>query len=202
MILQLGPHPSNYQLERLVTFMEQGGLIAIPTDTSYALACLPDHKAAVNKMMGLRRLDPKKPLALLFRDIRHISEYAMVDDLQFRMLRRYLPGPYCFILDSKRSLPRFIGDKRKRIGVRVPDHPLPIALIDMLNKPILVTSAIDPDTQNMANDPWTVESYFGHGVSAVVDMGDVAGGFSSVVDLTTAPPAVFRVGLGDVSDLE
>lgn len=202
MILQLGPHPSQYQLERLVSFLENDELIAIPTDTSYALACLPDRKSAVNKMMALRRLDPKKPLALLFRDIRHISEYAMVDDLQYRMLKRYLPGPYCFILEAKRSLPRFVGDKRKRIGVRVPLHTLPIALIDMVNKPLLVTSAIDPDTENMANDPWTVESYFGHGVAAVVDMGEVPGGVSSIVDLTAAPPEVFRVGLGDVSGLE
>jgi tRNA threonylcarbamoyl adenosine modification protein (Sua5/YciO/YrdC/YwlC family) len=202
MILQLGPYPSQYQLERLVAFLENDELIAIPTDTSYALACLPDRKSAVNKMMALRRLDPKKPLALLFRDIRHISEYAMVDDLQYRMLKRYLPGPYCFILEAKRSLPRFVGDKRKRIGVRVPLHTLPIALIDMVNKPILVTSAIDPDTENMANDPWTVESYFGHGVATVVDMGEVPGGVSSIVDLTVAPPEIFRVGLGDVSDLE
>jgi tRNA A37 threonylcarbamoyladenosine synthetase subunit TsaC/SUA5/YrdC len=72
----------------------------------------------------------------------------------------------------------------------------------MVNKPILVTSAIDPDTENMANDPWTVESYFGHGVATVVDMGEVPGGVSSIVDLTVAPPEIFRVGLGDVSDLE
>ena len=199
MILQLGPHPSPYQLERLVSFLEADGLIGIPTDTSYALACLPDHKAAVNQMMALRRLDPKKPLALLFRDIRQVSEYAMVDDLQYRLMKRHLPGPYCFILESKRSLPRFIGDKRKRIGVRVPNHTVAQALIDAVDKPLIVTSAIDPDTDIMANDPWTVEAVFGHSLAAVVDAGDVPAGVSSVVDLTCSPPEVFRVGLGDVS---
>ena len=199
MILQLGPHPSPYQIERLVGFLENDGLIGIPTDTSYALACLPDHKSAVNQMMALRRLDPKKPLALVFRDIRQVSEYAMVDDLQYRLMKRHLPGPYCFILESKRSLPRFIGDKRTRIGVRVPNPAVPQALIEAVDKPLIVTSAIDPDTDIMANDPWSVESVFGHSLSAVVDAGDVPAGVSSVVDLTTSPPEVFRVGLGDVS---
>ena len=202
MILELGPYPSAYQVDRIRVFLEDDGLVAIPTDTTYALACLPDHKAAVNKMMALRRLDPKKPLALLFRDIRQISEYAMVSDLQFRMLKRYLPGPYCFILEAKRSLPRFIGDKRKRIGVRVPDHNVPLALIEAVGKPLLVTSAIDPESSAMANDPWTVESFFGHGVSAVIDSGDVPGGVSSVIDLTTAPPEIFRTGLGPTDDFE
>ena len=202
MIIQLGMHPSAYQLERLTTFLNDDGLLGLPTDTTYALACLPDNKTAVNKMIALRRLDPKKPLALLFRDIRQISEYAMVSDLQYRMLKRYFPGPYCFILEAKRTLPRFIGDKRKRIGVRVPDHSVPIALIEALDKPLLVTSAIDPDTETMANDPWSVEAFFGHGVSAIVDAGNVPGGFSSVVDLTESPPAVFREGLGSTQDFE
>ncbi|MEE2755066.1 MAG: L-threonylcarbamoyladenylate synthase [Myxococcota bacterium] len=199
MILQLSPHPSPYQIERLVGFLEAGGLLGMPTDTSYSLVCLPDRKSAVQKLTALRRLDPKKPLALMFRDIRHISEYALVDDLQFRILKRHLPGPYCFILESKRSLPRFIGDKRKRFGARVPDHIVPQTLIEALRKPLIVTSAIEPDSDFLATDPWTVESFFGHGLEAVIDAGDVPGGVSSVVDLTTAPPEVFRIGLGDVS---
>ena len=202
MIIQLGLHPSAYQLERLTTFLEDDGVIAIPTDTTYSLACLPNNKTAVNKMIALRRLDPKKPLALLFKDIRHMSEFAMVDDLQFRLLRRYLPGPYCFILEAKRSLPRFIGDKRKRIGARVPNHGVPLALLETLGRPLTVTSAIDPETNTMASDPWSVEAFFGHGLSAVVDAGEVPGGVSSIVDLTVDPYEVHRVGLGPTDDFD
>ncbi|MCA9541377.1 MAG: threonylcarbamoyl-AMP synthase, partial [Myxococcales bacterium] len=202
-ILQMdGQYPSPYRIERVVTFLEDDGVIAMPTDTSYSLACLPDHKVAVNKLMALRRLDPKKPLALVFRDLRHVSEYAMVDDQAYRILKRYLPGPYCFILEANRNLPRFIGDKRKRIGVRVPDHGVPQAIIEAVGKPLIVTSAIDPDDGVECHDPWTVENIFGHGLSAVLDAGNVPAGMSTIVDLTCEPHAVVRVGLGDASEFE
>ncbi len=201
MILQMdGRHPSPYRIERVLTFLRDDGVVAIPTDTGYALACLPDCKVAVTKLMALRGLDPKKPLALVFRDIRHVSEYAMVDDRAFRIMRRYLPGPYCFILEANRKLPRSIGDKRKRIGVRVPDHGVPQAIVSAVDSPLIVTSAIDPSGNEPINDPWWAESVFGHGLAAVLDGGDVPGGVSSVVDLTVDDePEVLRVGLGDVS---
>ncbi len=202
MILQMSEHPSPYHLERVATFLNDDGVIAIPTDTTYSLACLPDHRNAVNKLVALRRLDPKKPLALVFRDIKQVSEYAMVDDVQYRIMKRYLPGPYCFILESKRSLPRFIGDKRKRIGVRVPAHGVAQGIIEQVGKPLIVTSAIDPETDSTINDPWSVDSLFGHGLSAVIDAGDVPGGESSIVDLTTDEPEVYRSGLGDTSEFE
>lgn len=200
MILQMdGQHPSPYRIERVVTFLEDDGVIALPTDCTYSLACLPNRKAAVDKLVALRRLDPNKPLALMFRDLRHVSEYAQVDDYAFRLMRRFLPGPYVFILEANRKLPRFIGDKRKRIGVRVPNHGVPQAVIDAVDLPLIVTSAIDPDTGLQMVDPWSVEGVFGHGLSAVLDAGDVPGAFSSIVDLTGDEPVVIREGLGDVS---
>jgi len=202
LILQMdGRYPSPHRVERVVTFLEDDGVVAIPTDTTYALACLPNHKVAVQKVMALRRLDRKKPLALVFRDLRQISEYAMVDDRAFRVLRRYLPGPYCFILEANRRLPRMVGDKRKRIGVRVPDHGVPQAIVDAVGVPLIVTSAIDPDSGETLRDPWSTEAVFGHGLAAVLDGGDVPGIFSSIVDLTTEVPTVLRAGLGDVSEL-
>lgn len=201
MILQMdGQYPSPYRIERVVTFLRDDGVVAIPTDTTYALACLPDNKVAVQKLMALRNLDPKKPLALVFRDIRQVSEFTMVDDRAFRIMRRYLPGPFCFILEANRNLPRMIGDKRKRVGVRVPDHGVPQAIVDAIGGPLIVTSAIDPTSDEPINDPWWAESVFGHGLAAVLDGGDVPGGVSSVVDLTSEDePEVVRVGLGDVS---
>ncbi len=201
MILQLdGRFPSPRRIERVVELLEDDGVVAIPTDTTYALACLPDRKRAVDQLMALRRLDPKKPLALIFKDIRHVSEYTLLDDRAFRILRRYLPGPYCFILEANRMLPRIIGDKRRRIGVRVPAHGVPQAIVEVAGRPLIVTSAIDPDTQETLNDPWTTETIFGHGLAAVLDGGDMPGIASSVVDLTTEIPTVIRQGLGDCSD--
>ena len=203
MIIQLGErHPSPYHVERLVTFLEDDGVIAMPTDTSYALACLPDRKNAVHKLMSLRRLDPKKPLALVFKDIQQVSSFTMVDDQAFRLLRRYLPGPYCFILEAKREIPRYIGDKRKRIGVRIPEHAVPQALIEAVERPLIVTSAVDPETELVVNDPWSLENVFGHGISAVIDAGDVNGGQSTVIDLTTEYPEVVRPGMGDYQEFD
>lgn len=195
-----GRFPSPHRIERVVMFLEDDGVIGIPTDTTYALACLPDHKTAVDKLIALRRLDRRKPLALMFRDLRHVSEYTLVDDRAFRILRRYLPGPYCFILEANRKLPRAIGDKRKRVGVRVPAHGVPQAILDAIDTPLIVTSAMDPETGEPLTDPWSTEAAFGHGLAAVLDGGDVPGVPSSIVDLTTDPPEILRVGLGDVSD--
>jgi len=192
-------HPSPYQLDRLITYLNDDGVLAIPTDTTYALACLPTKKTALTKLMKLRKLDPKKSLALIFSSIKHVSQYTLLDDLSFRMLKRFLPGPYCFILEANRELPKTIGDKRKRVGVRIPNHPLPIALVEAIGSPLIVTSTVDPDTQMMAHDPWTVENIFGHGLSAVVDAGLVLGEESTVVDLTTELPTLLRSGLGDSS---
>jgi tRNA threonylcarbamoyl adenosine modification protein (Sua5/YciO/YrdC/YwlC family) len=200
MIIQVNAsHPSPYQLDRLVTYLNDDGVLAIPTDTTYALACLPTKKTAVSKLMKLRKLDPKKSLALIFSSIKHVSQHTLLDDLSFRTLKRYLPGPYCFILEANRELPKTIGDKRKRVGVRIPNHPLPIALVEAIGSPLIVTSTVDPDTQVMAHDPWTVEDIFGHGLAAVVDAGLVLGEESTVVDLTTDEPTLLRAGLGDSS---
>lgn len=203
MIIQIDErHPSPYRVERVVTFLRDHGVIAIPTDCTYSLACLPDDKVAVQKLTALRRLDTKKPLALVFRDIQQISEYAKLPDSTYRILKRVLPGPYSFILEANKTLPRFVGDKRKRIGVRVPDHSVPQAIIEAVGKPLIVTSAIDPDDGTMAHDPWTVDNIFGHGLAAVIDAGLVPGGVSTIVDLTTEVPEVLRRGLGDTALFE
>ncbi|MCB9523142.1 MAG: threonylcarbamoyl-AMP synthase [Myxococcales bacterium] len=200
MILQMdSQHPSPYRIERVVTFLNDDGVIALPTDCSYSLACLPNRKTAVDKLIALRRLDPDKPLALMFRDLKHVAEYAQVDDNAFRLLRRLVPGPYVFILEANRKLPRFISDKRKHIGCRVPDHGVPQAIIDAVDMPLIVTSAIDPDSGMQLVDPWSVEGVFGHGISAVLDGGDVPGQFSSIIDLCGEEYTVVREGLGDVS---
>lgn len=203
MIIEVDPeHPSHYRINRLVELLEGGGVLAIPTDTCYALACLPQKRSAVDQLVRLRNLDPRKPRALMFSSIQQISLYTIFSDISFKLLRRSLPGPYCFILESNRKLPRFIGDKRQHIGVRFPQQAMVQTLINELNSPLTVTSAIDPETEEMLYDPWSIEAVFGHGLAAVVDSGDVPGGVSSVISLIGDEIEVVRVGLGDVSAFE
>ena len=200
MIIQLNDdYPSPYRIQRLAKLLEDGGVIAIPTDTCYALACLPHKKSAVDQMVKLRKLDPKKPRALVFSSIQQISIYTLLSDVSFRILKRFLPGPYCFILESNRKLPRFIGDKRQHIGVRMPNHAVVLSLLEELNTPLTVTSAIDPETDELLYDPWTIESIFGHGLVAVIDSNGVPGEVSSVIKLIDDEYEVIREGLGDIS---
>ena len=200
MIIQLNDDfPSPYRIQRLAKLLEDGAVIAIPTDTCYALACLPHKKSAVEQLVKLRKLDPKKPRALVFSSIQQISTYTLLSDLSFRVLKRFLPGPYCFILESNRKLPRFIGDKRQHIGVRMPDHAVVLALLEELDTPLTVTSAIDPESNELLYDPWSIESTFGHGLAAVIDSDGVPGEVSSVIKLVDDDNEVLREGLGDVS---
>ena len=203
MIIQINPtHPSPYQIDRLVTYLEDDGVLGIPTDTTYALACLPHKKNAVQKLIHLRKLNPKKSLALVFSSIKQVSRYTLMDDFAFRTLKRFLPGPYCFILEANRELPKTIGDKRKRVGVRIPNHAIPTALVEATSSPLIVTSTIDPETGIMAHDPWTIENLFGHGLSAVIDADTVLGEESTVIDLTTDEPEIIRRGLGPTTGFE
>ena len=200
MILQINAeHPSPYRVQKVVKLLEEGGVIAIPTDTCYALACLPQKKSAVEQLIKLRKLNPKKPRALVFSSIQQVAAYTLLSDINYRILRRLLPGAYCFILESNRKLPRFIGDKRQHIGVRIPNHPFVIALLQELDTPLTVTSAIDPEGESMIYDPWSIEQLFGHGLAGIIDSGEVPGGVSSVIKLIDDEAEVVREGLGDVS---
>jgi tRNA threonylcarbamoyl adenosine modification protein (Sua5/YciO/YrdC/YwlC family) len=198
MIFQMNAeHPSSYRLDHVVKALKDGKVIALPTDTCYALACLPQQRSAVEQMVKMRKLDAKKPRALIFSSIQQISQFTLLSDMNFRVLKRFLPGPYCFVLESNRKLPRFIGDKRQHIGVRMPDHGVVSALMACLDTPLTVTSAIDPDSGEMLYDPWSIEATFPQ-LELVIDAGEVPGGESSVINLTDTEAEILREGLGEV----
>ena len=200
MILTVNPdHPSPYKIQQIIDLLNQGAVIALPTDTCYALACLPNHRSAVEQLIQLRKLNKKKPRALVFSSIKQVSQYTLLSDVNYRLLKRFLPGPYCFVLESNRKLPRFIGDKRQHIGVRIPNHPVLLSLIEELQTPLTVTSAIDPDGEIMLYDPWTIADTFGPNLAMVVDAGVIPSEVSSVIDLTGDEVEILREGLGDVS---
>ena len=203
MILTVNPdHPSPYRIQQIIDVLQKGEVVALPTDTCYALACLPNHRQAVDRLVHLRRLNPKKPRALVFASIKQVSQYTLLSDINYRLLKRFLPGPYCFVLESNRKLPRFLGDKRQHIGVRIPNHSVLLTLLEELGIPLTVTSAIDPDGDMMLYDPWSIESTFGSNLSLVVDAGVIPNEVSSVVDLTGDEVEILREGLGDISPFQ
>jgi tRNA threonylcarbamoyl adenosine modification protein (Sua5/YciO/YrdC/YwlC family) len=175
-------------------------VVAIPTDTTYALACLPDRKPAVERLMALRGSITRNRWRWSSATSGTSASTRCSTMRRSGFVRRYLPGPYCFILEANRTLPRMTGDNRRRIGVRVPAHGVPQAIVQAANKPLIVTSCIDPDTHETLNDPWETENIFGHGLAAVLDGGDVPGIPSSIIDLTTEVPTILREGLGDCAD--
>lgn len=196
-------HPDNPQ-QRLVRqaaeMIHSGGIVALPTDSSYALVCHLDDKDAVDRLRRLRGVDEKHHLTLLCRDLSEIATYARVDNRQYRLLKSATPGPYTFILEATREVPRRLSHpSRKTIGLRVPDHAIAQALLEELKQPLLCTTLILPDSDLPLNDPEEIRDALQKRIELVVDGGGCGLLPTTVVDLTGDAPVVLREGRGDVS---
>lgn len=198
-------HPENPQprlLKQAVAIIGNGGVVAVPTDSSYAIACHLDDKAAVDRLRLIRRVDEKHHLTLLCRDLSEVANYARVDNRQYRLLRSATPGPFTFILDATREVPRRVSHpQRKTIGLRVPDHAALHALLEMHGAPLLATTLIAPDDSAPLNDPDRIRERFQKVLDAVIGAGPCPDQPTTVVDLTpmdTGGDAVLlRHGRGD-----
>jgi tRNA threonylcarbamoyl adenosine modification protein (Sua5/YciO/YrdC/YwlC family) len=198
-------HPENPQprlLKQAVAILVGGGVVAVPTDSSYALACHLDDKAAVDRMRQIRRVDDRHHLTLLCRDLSELANYARVDNKQYRLLKSATPGPYTFILEATREVPRRVSHpQRKTIGLRVPDHKVLQDLLELHGAPLLSTTLIDPFGQTPLNDPQEIRERFQSQVAAVIGAGPCPDQPTTVVDLTpmaTGGDAVLvRQGRGD-----
>jgi tRNA threonylcarbamoyl adenosine modification protein (Sua5/YciO/YrdC/YwlC family) len=198
-------HPDNPQprlLKQAVALLEQGGLLAVPTDSSYALACHLDDKAAADRLREIRRVDQRHHLTLLCRDLSELSNYARVDNKQYRLLKSATPGPYTFILEATREVPRRVSHpQRKTIGLRVPDHRVLQDLIGLHGSPLLATTLIDPHESQPLNDPVEIRRRFEHQLAGVIGAGPCPQQPTTVVDLTpmgTGGDAILvRQGRGD-----
>lgn len=198
-------HPDNPQL-RLVRqaaqILQDGGIVAIPTDSSYALACRIDDKAAAESLRRLRGVDDKHHLTLLCRDLSELASYARVDNRQFRLLKLGTPGPYTFILEATKEVPRRVSHpSRRTIGLRVPDHRVTQALLEQHGQPLLATTLIAPGQTDPMNDAQEIRDHFQKQLQAVVDAGACPMEPTTVIDLTGAEPVILRVGRGDPSRL-
>lgn len=198
-------HPDNPQprlLKQAAALLEKGGIAAVPTDSSYALVCHLDDKAAADKLRQIRGMDKEHQLTLLCRDLAELSSYAKVDNRQYRLLKAATPGPYTFILEATKEVPRRVSHpSRKTIGLRVPEHKVLQALLTLHNGPLLATTLIAPGETEPLNDAQDIRERFEHQLAAVIDAGACAKAPTTVVDLTGDEPVVLRQGRGDLATL-
>lgn len=202
-------HPENPQqrlLKQAVALLERGEVVAVPTDSSYALACHLDDKDAVDRLRRIRQVDDKHHLTLLCRDLSELANYAKVDNKQYRLLKAATPGPYTFLLEATKEVPRRVSHpQRKTIGLRVPDHKVLSELLALHGAPLLATTLIPPGETQPLNDAQEIRARFEKLIGAVIDAGACVSEPTTVVDLTPVgeggEPVVVRLGRGAVSVL-
>ena len=198
-------HPENPQarlLKQAVALLEKGGVLAVPTDSSYALVCHLDDKTAVDHMRRIRGVDDKHHLTLLCRDLSELASYARVDNTQYRLLKSATPGPYTFILEASKEVPRRVSHpSRKTIGLRVPEHTTLQALLALHQGALLATTLIAPGEKLPLNDANVIRNRFEKLIAGIIDSGACALEPTTVIDLTGAQPDVIRQGRGDLARL-
>ena len=200
-------HPDNPQprlLKQTVALLERGGIAAVPTDSSYALVCHLDDKAAADALRRIRGVDDKHHLTLLCRDLSELSAYARVDNKQFRLIKAATPGPYTFILEASKEVPRRLSHpSRKTIGLRVPDHKTLQALLELHGAPLLATTLIPRGQTGSLNDANDIRELMEHDLAAVLDAGACHLEPTTVIDLTGmadgGEAVVIRMGRGDIA---
>lgn len=194
-------HPANPQLRLLrqaAQMIEHGGVAAVPTDSCYALVCRLDDKAAADRVRRIRGVDERHHLTLLCRDLSELASYARVDNRQYRLLKSGTPGPFTFILEATKEVPRRVSHPQRRtIGLRVPDHRVTQELLAVLGQPLLATTLIAPGEVEPMNDPHEIRARFEKQVQAVLDAGACPMQPTTVIDLTGDEPVLVRLGRGD-----
>jgi tRNA threonylcarbamoyl adenosine modification protein (Sua5/YciO/YrdC/YwlC family) len=193
-------HPDNPQprlIAQAVQIIQDGGVLALPTDSSYALACQLDDKDAVARLRRIRGLDERQHLSLLVRDLSELANFAMVDNRQFRLIKSVTPGPYVFLLQATKEVPRRLSHpSRKTIGLRVPDHAIPLAILEALGEPLIATTLILPPDTDPLNDPEEIRARLEKQLDLVIDGGACPREPSTVIDLTGEEPVLVRAGRG------
>ncbi|MGB6104485.1 MAG: L-threonylcarbamoyladenylate synthase [Pusillimonas sp.] len=198
-------HPQNPQarlLKQAGQLLANGGLVAVPTDSSYAVVARLDDKPAADALRRLRGLDERHHLTLLCRDLAEIGHFARVDNRQYRFLKMATPGPWTFILEATREVPRRVSHpSRKTIGIRVPDHSVALALIEAAGTPLMSTTLIPEGEEDPMNDGQAIYDRYANQLAAVIDGGACVLAPTTVIDLTGDSPQVIRRGQGDLATL-
>jgi len=188
-------------IKKAVDILQKGGIIVYPTDTVYGLGCHLFNKKGIEKIYDIKKRSPKKPLSFICSDLKDISQYARVSDYAYKTMKRLLPGPYTFILEASRLVPKIIMPKRQTTGIRVPDNPICLALLKELGSPIISTSVKD-EKGELLSDPYFIEERFGRVVDMVIDGGKLMPEPSSVINLVDDRIEIIRTGKGDISSFQ
>jgi tRNA threonylcarbamoyl adenosine modification protein (Sua5/YciO/YrdC/YwlC family) len=200
MLLQIHPdNPDRHKIYRVVETLRAGGVIIYPTDTVYGLGCDIFNSKAVERVARIKGVSPVKAFfSILCRDLSHLSDFTrQIDNTTFKLMKKYLPGPFTFVLDANSNVPKLFKNKKKTIGIRIPKHNIPLEIVRLLGNPILTTSIHDVDKViDYTTDPELIYENFGHLVDIIID-----GGFgnnipSTIIDCTGDMPKVVREGLG------
>jgi tRNA threonylcarbamoyl adenosine modification protein (Sua5/YciO/YrdC/YwlC family) len=196
-------HPENPQprlIKQAVEIIRAGGVVIYPTDSSYALGCQIGDKSAIERVRRLRQLDDKHNFTLMCRDLSQLGLFAKVDTAAFRLLKAHTPGPYTYILNATREVPRLLlHPKRRTIGLRVPSHPIALALLEQLGEPLMSVSLVMPGASEPLIDPYEMRPSLEHQVDLIIDGGFGGVEASTVINLADGDPQVVRVGCGDPS---
>ncbi|PCK07685.1 MAG: threonylcarbamoyl-AMP synthase [Alteromonadaceae bacterium] len=205
MSLFLSIHPENPQqrlIDQAVAVLRKGGLISYPTDSAYALGCHIGDKLALDRIRAIRQLDKHHNFTLMCRDLSELANYARVDNAAYRLIKSRTPGPYTFILNATSEVPRrLMHPKRKTLGMRVPNTPIALAIMETLGEPIMSSSLILPEDDNPLTDPYDIRVLLEHQLELVIDGGYCGMEATTVIDLTGDEPSLIRQGCGDTSDL-
>lgn len=202
MLIKINPiNPQERQILKVVDCLKRGGIIAYPTDTFYGIGCDIMNKKAIEEIYKLKQRSQDKPFSFICSDLKDISQYAKVSNYAYKTMKRLLPGPYTFILEGSKMVPKIMLTKRKTAGIRVPDNNICIMLVEALGNAIISTSATKPDG-TLFHDPSLIHDYFSKKIDIVIDGGPIEGRPSSVIKLINDEPVVIRKGQGDVSIFE
>lgn len=198
-------HPDNPQprlIEQVADLLRKDQLIIYPTDTSYAFGCRLGAKDALEKLKQIRELDDKHQFTLLCRDLSEIANYATVDNVQFKQLKAHTPSPITFILNATKDVPKKLSHaKKKTIGIRVPSNAIAQALLEAMDEPILTSSLILPNRDDILDDPFEIEDILGNQIDGLINAGIKTTKLTTIVDMTSSQPEIVRQGAADVDSL-
>lgn len=192
--------PHQRTVNRVVEVLKDGGVIVYPTDTIYGLGADLYNKKALERIIRLKYNQTSKPLSFILSDLKDISKYANVPDFAYKIMRRVTPGPYTFILNRTKEVPNLLVWKRKTVGIRIPDAPFAIKIVETLGHPILSTSVPSEDN-GYHTDPEEIAQKYGNDIDLILDAGILFNNPSTVVDFTNNEPEIIRYGAGDVDAL-
>jgi tRNA threonylcarbamoyl adenosine modification protein (Sua5/YciO/YrdC/YwlC family) len=192
-------HPEPRKIARAIDLIEKGEVIGYPTDTVYGLGCDLMNKQAIERIYQIKGMRKDKNLAFICPDLSDIARYAVVENSTYRILKHFLPGPYTFILPATREVPKYVHLKQKTVGIRVPNHPVALALVRALGRPLISTTAAPPEADPII-DPWEIDATF-PGLALVLDAGTCGTVPTTIVDLSQGEVRIVRQGAGPIDEL-